>query len=519
MRKVWSSVVAAAVGLAVVAAASASGGGSNAIPLLRIGVGPISTLDQSRTDVGVIVDSLALDTLMKINANGTLQPNVAQSVTHPGKAVYVYHLRHGIKFWDGSELTAADVANSLNYERYPGSQAGFEYTSVKSITATDTFTVAVTLKHPDAGWPFVAAQYPTEIFEKAFQQAHKTTFGQPGTLIMGTGPWMPVSLDPTRGVELDANPHWWGGKVPIAHISVKFFSDETSEALALRAGEIDVVPQVSGPAAFAAASATKVVSVPSCQAGFIAMGVNTPPWNDVHVRRAVAYAINRRDIATADGGYVAPLTTLIPPSQLRLLGSKAQVDALLKSLPSYPFSIAKAKAELAKSAYPHGFTATTLYPQDASFANLNQAFAAELGKIGINLQLTSGSFGEWLKIFNDKSKNGFNFSTWGCLSPDPSYYPGLILGSNNLRAGLYNYADYAPPAVDTLIADARASTNPAKRLAVYGQLLKRIAADVPYVPLFVQDANLGISSKFRWPGYIASFYSVGKTWALNIKAA
>jgi peptide/nickel transport system substrate-binding protein len=61
-----------------------------------------------------------------------------------------------------------------------------------------------------------------------FFEAHKSTFGNPGTLIMGTGPWELDSFDPTSGAELAANPSWWGGKVPIQHISVKIFSNETS---------------------------------------------------------------------------------------------------------------------------------------------------------------------------------------------------------------------------------------------------------------------------------------------------
>ena len=77
--------------------------------------------------------------------------------------------------------------------------------------------------------------YNAEIFEAKFAEDHKGTFGKPGTLVMGTGPWIVDSLDPTTGAEFSANPHWWGGKVPIQHISYKIFATETSLASAMRA--------------------------------------------------------------------------------------------------------------------------------------------------------------------------------------------------------------------------------------------------------------------------------------------
>src|SRR5262249_16659275 len=154
--------------------------------------------------------------------------------------------------------------------RFPGSELATTYASVKTIKATGRYTVRVTLKHPDASLPYWLGDWPAQIFEKRFQQAHKTTFGQPGTLVMGTGPWIPGSLDPPSGEELRANPRYWRGKVPIEHISIKFLSDENSKALAFRAGELDVVPDVAAPTSFAATAATKLISVPSCQSGWFA---------------------------------------------------------------------------------------------------------------------------------------------------------------------------------------------------------------------------------------------------------
>ena len=235
-----------------------SGGSSATIPLLRVGTtGSTSTLDPLTTQ-GCATDycGLFMERLMKFAPDGKLEPQLAASMSEPNSDTYVFDLRHGVTFWDGNEMTSADVVASLEYQEAPGSETATYYTDVKSITADGPYTVVVALKQPNSIWPQNMA-YEGVIFEKSFQEAHKATFGQPGTLVMGTGPWEVDSFDPTTGIELSANPHWWGGKVSIKHISFKFFATETSEALAMRAGEIDAAFPSDG-STFATASGAKV---------------------------------------------------------------------------------------------------------------------------------------------------------------------------------------------------------------------------------------------------------------------
>ncbi len=233
----------AAPASAVAASASAAGA---TIPLLRIATDyQLPTLDPTKYSSATIVTSLSLETLLTLGPQGQLLPNLATSWSATNPVTYVYHLRQGVKFWDGDELTAADVAFSWNYEREAGSQYNTGFGSVKSVTASGPSTVVVRLVHPDASWQDTPA-FTGEVFEKKFFEAHPRTFGQPGTLIMGTGPWEVDSLDPTTGAQLSGNPDWWDGTVPIDHISVQIFANSTSEALAFRAGDEDLDPLVVG---------------------------------------------------------------------------------------------------------------------------------------------------------------------------------------------------------------------------------------------------------------------------------
>jgi peptide/nickel transport system substrate-binding protein len=526
--KLRLALALAATSAALLAAACSSGsagpaspGSGSVIPLLRVGSTQVSTnVDLTKTGSNVDVTQLALETLLTFGPQGQLEPYLATSWAQAGPVTYVYHLRHGVRFWDGHQLTAADVAYSLNYERAPTSDLSAIFASVKSITATGPYTVVVTLSHPDASWQDVPATPFAPIFEKAFALAHKGTMGNPGVLIEGTGPWEIDSLDPTRGLQLSANPHWWRGTVPIKRISYTFYSSETSEALAFRAGEVDLDPFILDPRSFAATSGARLLDAASCDGALFSMNTLTAPWSDIHVRRAVAYALNRTAIIAAGGGPASPIDTMIPPQALRTIASAAQVGSMLRALPQYPYDLAKARQEMAESGYPHGFS-TTLeeYTGLGQAVNQSQVIAAELHQIGISAHIRVTPLNTWATIVTSgpASKRPASFYAYGCENPDVSGYIAGYLGSSNLQPGEFNTAGYAPAEVNTLLSAGIATSNPASRFAVYSRLLQQLASDVPYIPLYVQDQSIALSSRFTFSGL--SFYSLLGPYALNIKPA
>ena len=524
IRLTLAAVIAAATVLSAGCSSSGSStssapGSGAVIPLLRVGVTNLgSSLDPTK-DIGTsYIDDLALDTLMKYGPDQQPEPNLASSVTHPNPVTYVYHLRHGVKFWNGDPLTATDVAYTLNYVRAKNSQAAYVFPAVKSITATDPYTVTVTLPAPDASWVYTPAQNFTGIFEAKFARAHPGSFGKPGTLVMGSGPWQVDSFDPTTGAELSANPGWWGGKVPVQHVSIKEFASNTSMALAFRAGEIDLTDQFSNAKDFAAASGAKLITTPSCENGFVTLNTHIAPWNDVHVRRAVAYALNRSDIIAAAGGSATPIYTFIPPAALSTVASAAQVSQLLGSVNQYPYSVAKAKQEMAQSAYPHGVNTTiTAWTLDND-VNIAQVISAELAKVGINARVKAVTLAA-AEVTATGPAGARPSSFWGggCITPDVSGYD-FYLGSANLASGQWNEADWAPPAVDRWLAEGTTTDDRATRFAAFSGVVRQMSADVPYVPLYLQDVSVAISSKFTYANY--SFWNyTANAYALGIRAA
>jgi peptide/nickel transport system substrate-binding protein len=482
----------------------------------RIGGGP-SSLDPAKGDQTIA--DLGLETLMRLGSAGQVRPWLAQAVTQPGPTTLVYHLRHDVRFWDGNELTSADVVSSLNYERRTGSGVSWAYTAVKSIRPSGRYAVTVTLKHPSLDWPYETALFGTLIWEKRFQDAHRATFGHPGTLVMGTGPYMFDSFDPTRGVELSANPHWWGGAVPAQRLKVMFFANEDGEALAFRAGAIDASGfYIGDPRSFARTSGAHLQVAHSSIDNYVfSMNTHQAPWSDIHVRRAVAYALDRSDFIAAHGGYASPVYTLIPPAALQTLASPARVRSLLKSVPLYAFDLAKAKQELAQSAYPNGFSATIDEPVDQSnLATIGQAVAGDLAKIGIKITIHGVQSGAWFgELTGPVAKRPANLIEGGASSPAPSgndYW----LGSWNTAAGGFNTAVYTPKDVDGLLRAGDSATK-ARAFGIYARLVERLQTDVPYVNLILVDNTLALSPKLTLRGGLGPYTFFTGSWLADIR--
>ena len=355
------------------------------------------------------------------------------------------------------------------------------------------------------------------IFEKKFFEAHKSSFGQPGTGVVGTGPWEFTSYNGTSSAELKANPHYWGGKVKIKKVSVQFFSSETSEALAFRQGAIDLAFPIDNKA-FASTAGIKLTTVPSYAVqGCFFMNVLQKPWNNIHVRRAVAYALNRTALISAWGGYATPVYQFLTAGLLENIGTPAQVNAALKSVPTYPFNLSKAKAEMAQSPYPHGVNATISVEGSGSYPNVSQAIAAELAKIGIHLKLQVMTIDQ--QTANETSANRLgiltNFTYSGAVSRDPGEAFDFQMGSSNISAGNWNTMNWAPPSMDKLIAEGFATTNNAKRLKIYQQIDIAYAQAAPFIPLFNQDATVALGSAYTWPSFNGYWYDLGP-WLLGV---
>ncbi len=350
--------------------ASAKPGSANGGPIADLTWGvpqTIRSLDYTHSgDPGTAsVVFLGMEPLVRYDAQGRLQPDLASSFSIPNPTTYVYNLRSGVKFWDGTPLTTADVIYSLqrSASKEGGSELATFFGSVASMKATGPSQVTIKLKGPDPFFRYSLAVTP--IGEKAFWSQHLKDIGTPGVMNMGTGPFKFVSFTPDQGVTLARNDDYWGKKPSVENLSLKFITDPNTLLLAVRSGQVDgtfKVPQ-DQIGQYKSLSDIHVSLVPEELAAYYSLDVEDPPFDDIHVRRALAYATDKAGMVKAVlRGYGQPAPTMPPPQQWGDLMSQAKVQAFYASLPHYTYNLAKAKAQLAASAYPKGFTATRHLP-------------------------------------------------------------------------------------------------------------------------------------------------------------
>jgi peptide/nickel transport system substrate-binding protein len=460
--------------------------------------------------------------LVVYDAKGVIRPYLAESWTHPDPKTYVFKIRQGVKFWDGSTMTMDDVLYWLDRIMHnPKSIFPSYFADVASVKATGDMELTIRLK--TANPTFLGLAVFLFVGQKAYTTAHDADLGTPAALGMFTGPYVLKQYTPQESVTLERFDGYWGAKPAAKTVVFKFIPNDDTRRLALQSGQLDggfnvppdAVKQWSG------ISGTNVVSKPNLQFGYVSMDTKQAPWNDVHVRRAVAHAVDRVGIVKSImRGNATVATSYPPPQDWSALLSESAVKSMYASMPQFPFSIAKAKAELAKSSVPNGFKATL--PVPASPAYMQQialSIRANLKQIGIDLtvkQVTDPQYRDaW---YTNKKKTGIQMIQNGPTVQDPADFPGIMLTKRYNVSGGFNTANYVNPKIEKLWQVQTVATDPKARLAPIRQALRIASADVPYVPIFWNLGSVAVSDKLSYAGFHAAWYCI-QPWAALIKPA
>lgn len=474
-------------------------------------------------DIAVSVESLAVQGLVEVGPNYELRPLLASSIEHPNATTYIYKIRSGVRFSSGKTLTAEDVAYSLqqNISTTEGQWKPF-YEDVASITTRGSSAVVVHLKKPDAIWPVVLAA-SDQIVEKAqIVKVGEQALGTPHALPIGTGPWKFESYTPEFGVKLSRNPYWHGPRQPARNISITLFKTESAMELGMRSGGINAAFYFESQHTFAAIPNAHLESGPEGMEDFLSVNTSTAPFNDIHVRRAIAYAIDTQGITKAlfAGKGAAPGgPTVVPPAGFSDFPS-SQVKAMLASLPKYSYNLAAAKRELAKSAYPHGFStevmAATSEPLLVTGA---QIVAADLAKIGIVAKVRPITPAEYSDLYGKKIKVLLTETAPEFADPD-GVLPSLVSAAfirppgNGVNVAVYNN----PEVAKLLVEEQGEEANQTRRLQLLAKIFKIVGQEAPYLQLVTHSLLMSLSNE-----YVSSGWSLNSAlyspWAMNIHLA
>ena len=395
--------------------------------------------------------------------------------------VYTFMLRDGLKFSDGTDVTAEDVKFSIERHLEVGGSLPIE-ADVKSVEAVDEKTVEITLG--TAYTPFLSelANFSNGIIPKDFGgKTEEEFFKNP----VGTGPFAVSEWDPSGDLTFVKNEYYWQeGKPYIDELVYKVVDDDNQALNQLLAGEIDGIEDLSLSNASNVDGNADTKTATSFSYNVEELFFNTldEHFSDEHVRRALAMAIDRESLTKAlTFGYAEIANTVLP--RALLYQTNDTVNAL-------SYDIDAAKEELAQSAYPDGFD-TTISIASGNNTRLQEAqiIQAAGAQIGINIEINAQEISTFRSDFRD-----LNFSMM--INSATADYPD----ANSIFAFQVDpdgwskcyWTSYNNETAADLMRKGQVTPDGDERAAVYEELQQILADEVPYIPLYNSENVVGL---------------------------
>jgi peptide/nickel transport system substrate-binding protein len=484
LRRRIAYVAAALAVLALAAAATAIGGGSRRAATTAGGtltmarIADIFTMDPYQTidDRSIFTDLQIYDRLVKLSKSGkSVDPELATSWTvSKGGRQAIFTLRKGVKFSDGSPLTSADVVGAINRERDPKGPWSFLIAPVKSVTAVGTNKVKFTMAEPFAPLLPALSTFAFSIYsKKQFDKYGKAI----GTHPLGTGAFMLQSWKKGSELDLVRNPHYWQtGKPHLDKLVFRVVGDDNARVLQLQSGAVDVIDSVPPNQVQSIKShGDNVESVYGSAVGLLVLNTQKDkgPFADKNARCAVAWSVDRNAVArNAYFGLAQPAKSSLPKGTLYWSASQSPPG----------FDLGKAKAFLAKSSVPKGFTFDVdVDSGDSPAATALQIWAASLKKIGITMKLNKLEATTVQARFNTQ-KFTARYVPWTNDTPDPDEQLGAGLDYKGPQHSLFT--SYVNPAAYNLMIKARSQMNTSKRAQLYAQIQRSMNTDCSaFIPI------------------------------------
>ncbi len=410
-----------------------------------------------------IVYANVFEGLTRIDGQGHTVPGLAASWTiSPDGKTYRFALRPHVTFHDGTPFDCGVVKFSLDRARAPDSTNAQKeiFEPIAAIDCPAPETAVITLKRPDADFLYGLG------WGDAVMVAPNSAAGNQ-TNPIGTGPFRFVRWVKGDHVDLARFPGYWGVAPKLAAVTFKFIADPAAAAAALLAGDIDafgnfpapeILPQLRADSRFSVViGATEGKTI-------LALNDARKPFDDIRVRRALAYAIDRRALVEATISVAA-----------RIIGSHYTPNdpGFIDLAATYPYDPARAKALLAEAGIAPGTRFTLALPPPPYARRGGEVIAAMLQAVGFTVELVPMEWATWLdQVFK---RSDFDMTIIAHTEPrDLAIY-----------ARDHYYFNYANADFRALFQRYRETPDPAAGIDLLQQMQRKLAEDEPNVFLYV----------------------------------
>ena len=459
---------------------------------------------------------LLYDGLLDYDYEGQMIPGLAAelpAVSDQGR-VFRFTLRDGIKFHNGREVTAEDISWSMHRllsERIgspgypffksivgaPAYHAG-EVDHIEGIVVVDDRTIEFRLDEADQTFLNALAMpfsYPLarEHVEELEQAEGVTAVGRNP---IGTGPFAFARWERGVQVEFDRFEEYWAPRARAEHMIFLENIQADVASARFRNGDVDIVyrPSKVNRLFLRESEAWAPYRAEAPSPALYALGLNCelPPFDNVHVRRAVAYAIDRSKFERLDPGRAIAATQVLPP----------MLPPHDPNLPSRQvFDLDRAREEMRLAGFPDGLSEPVmLWVRGESEVRVAQFFQQDLKEIGIEIELKMVSFATYLKETGKPRVAQAAFTGWHQDFPDPSNFMDILFHSRSIHPeNSENRSFYRNPKLDAILDRARAEADREVRLALYAEANEILAEEAPWAFLYYPV------DMFAWQPYVKGF--------------
>jgi peptide/nickel transport system substrate-binding protein len=441
-----------------------------------------------------------------------LIPGIAEKweVSSDG-STWTFYLKKNVAFCDGTPVKAEDVVRSIKRVMIIEGDPSWLVTEfVEDVVAIDEYTVEFKLKTPASYFLAVAATPPYFPVHPSYPQDQIVSDATWG----GAGPYCIKEFKRDEYIILEANPHYHGEKPKTKTIVIKFYRDATALRLALERGEIDIAWRTLRPVDYAdlAKDPNFVVgSVPGSFIRYIIINVKMDPVSNVLVRKAIAAAIDRAEIAEKIFfNTMSPLYSLIPA------GMWGHIDAFKETYGLGP-NIDLARSLLREAGYSETnkvvielwYTPTHYGDTEADVAALIKKQLEATGMISVEIKSA-----EWATYVDNARNARMMLSLFGWypdyIDPDNFLTPFLLSTANKWTGSLY-----ANPTVDELLREAMVKVDQSERAKLYEQVQRILADEIPFIPLLQGNLMIVYAKNVHGvelgPPMLLSYWTIYKT--------
>ena len=419
--------------------------------------------------------------LLKKTPESTLAGDLAERWEMPNNTSYIFYLRQGVTFHDGTDLTAEDVQytfESLLNPNFP-SPLKESYSKIARIDILSPYIIKFQLEKVFA--PFLVNMTMGIVPKPSAEKSNYNLSSQP----IGTGPFRLIKWELDESLTFQAFSEYFEGPPPLSTLRYRIIPDETIRLLELKKGNVDFLQNALSPDAVESLEShpkIKIVQKMGTNYTYLGFNLEDPILQNRLVREAIALAINRGAIIQHLLGNLAePATGVLAPDNW----------AYEPLVATYNYNPQKAKRLLDEAGFidPDGrgplrrFSLLYKTSQNELGKRVAEVIQQNFNEIGIGLEIRSY---EWGTFFSDIKAGNFQFYSlqWvGVTEPDIYYY---LFHSSSIPPHGANRGRYINPDLDELLEEGRKTLNLEKRKKIYSLVQKIIAFDLPYVSLWYQ---------------------------------